>query len=490
MNVDEFITFNLVLIKGSLFTQVGVDAKFDPEAEGEFHSLPAPRLDQHMSKVRFKFLLHNMMWMFATHMEWDNNTMHRTWAMLQPRLTSWSVARRLLLKFSKVIWDENMWEHVPKNSKLGGAPHVNWEPRKPKPIGIMTRTAMSVKFKAILCHAICDPSWRNEYESDARLTGSGSMNKATAEMCRCMDDMQYGDRDATGRLLYSGSMHYGDAYFGNIDATIQFHKRYGVDVCLLVKAPNSYISMDAMIERLTCAICANNKARGVAADAVPAHEHTVHTEQHVFASSTVDGVQLLMLAFKFSHRRPPNLFVCTAGKTMPTCQYFSKFEEDDIVQERGMPRAAVMNEFFSTASDIDNHNNLRQDKLDLVGAWISTKFWNKMNMQLNGEAWVDFYQITKAASNLLYANESLQHFSSRVTAYMLTNRRNQRKRAGPSLVQYEKRDTKKCKNLLQQHPCIECAIRIRNEHEAQCPMNKNTGKPMIVSQWRRIPSVG
>lgn len=77
-------------------------------------------------------------WTDKTH--WCRDRRDKPWAVFTPSVVTWNdkqVARFEELNLSAS--DESMVDWVPKTFKLGGLPDCTLEPRKPKPLGTMSK---------------------------------------------------------------------------------------------------------------------------------------------------------------------------------------------------------------------------------------------------------------------------------------------------------------------------------------------------------------
>ena len=77
------------------------------------------------------------------------------------------------------------------------------------------------------------------------------------------------------------------------------------------------------------------------------------------ATGKYKGMDMFMIGFLFSHQRSPNIVLCTTGSTIRNYCYNAKFEEDNVVGRRAVPRAKILNEAMFDLLGIDMHNNHR-----------------------------------------------------------------------------------------------------------------------------------
>jgi hypothetical protein len=135
--------------------------------------------------------------------------------------------------------DESMFEWRPKTTKLGGLPHLTFEPRKPSVnLGTMSRNCCDIKTGIIVYQHLVDRSElqnRKKYSSDpteSALPKKELITVSTAEVLRQVE----------GAKVEDGGYAIGDAWFGSVQAVVELRNSLNVFSAFIVKQNVQYCS--------------------------------------------------------------------------------------------------------------------------------------------------------------------------------------------------------------------------------------------------------
>ena len=338
---EEMTIFHILLAAGSVFPQKG-SHKFKME---EYQGLIAPPgFEKYMPESRFSHIRRNFKWCFAPMTEWGKPSDAHSWDMVNGFLGRWSKSRAQLITSVDYVWDENMIEWCPKSTKTGGLPNLTHEKRKPTPLGTMLRSVLDHGSRVMMAMEVMEPPAAMHVKPHFVESGSS----LHVSQCMRMWDMLGGDetelvpnphsqegRAAAARgevplrkKVLRGAHFRGDAFFGSVNCACTFKSQYDCDVSVLIKNNSADSPAKIMKERM--------KPRDIKTGT-----SLVGTAMHL-------GVPLMIVAFKFSHKRPPNILLTTAGTAAvdPLRPYHARYEWDGIVQTRPILRAKALNEYF------------------------------------------------------------------------------------------------------------------------------------------------
>jgi hypothetical protein len=132
-----------------------------------------------------------------------------------------------------------MFEWWPKTTKLGGLPHLTFEPRKPSVnLGTMSRNCCDIKTGIIVYQHLVDRSElqnRKKYSSDpteSALPKKELITVSTAEVLRQVE----------GAKVEDGGYAIGDAWFGSVQAVVELRNSLNVFSAFIVKQNVQYCS--------------------------------------------------------------------------------------------------------------------------------------------------------------------------------------------------------------------------------------------------------
>ena len=172
ITMPEWQQFRLMLLAGALFAENGVAGLF-PNIKVGLTS--PPNFKQYMPESRFKEMKRWSVFAFASDEEVlrtdDPRCEHRTFGMHHHRRLNQKDRDLVIPGFGgvKILLDERMMPHVPSETKDGGNPHPTYEPRKPDPLGMMTKNSACPDMWVELYHEECDaPQKMREKEFDER----------------------------------------------------------------------------------------------------------------------------------------------------------------------------------------------------------------------------------------------------------------------------------------------------------------------------------
>ena len=178
--------------------------------------------------------------------------------MVLPCLARWADTRSKLIQTRDFLFDENMIEWAPKNTRTGGLPNLTNEPRKPTPLGSMLRS--------MLCHSsrvtmAMEPMMPPEvmhglphfHETGNSLHVSQSLR--LAELCHAYAS-EYVGWDNVEVKKNRGAHCRGDAFFGSVINCVEFDLRLHANTAFLLKNNKK----DAPVEILK-AIMASREVR-------------------------------------------------------------------------------------------------------------------------------------------------------------------------------------------------------------------------------------
>lgn len=105
-------------------------------------------------------------------------------------------------------------------------------------------------------------------------------------------------------------------------------------------------------------------------------------------------VDLVAIGYKYNAKKVL-CFVMTknAGSTAPGDPYIAKFPDKfGNVQERHVPRPAILSTYFQFSDVIDSHNHCRQFRLGLERLWMTINPWFRVDCTLVGMTAIDAFR--------------------------------------------------------------------------------------------------
>ena len=278
-------------------------------------------------------------------------------------------AKNLHKKKFKICMDELMFAFQAAHSwagsheRTGGAPNLVCENRKPDPIGFMWKNAvMAGPDMTLSTEPVggADKTEGLEYFHERGVFGDKI--KATpacvARLCK----------------NYTNCTVAGDAWFAGLRTNVRQRLKEKQDSCGPVKTNKAGLPL------AEASACVTGKSRGAKA---------------VF-TATVDGVDVALVAYLFSHSAKPVMLLTNFGSTRNGKLYHPKFQDEfGNISEADVPRPDIITEYFKINTIIDDRNHVRQHSLQIERKLPTTCAFTKCITGMLGETIVDLLRLTK-----------------------------------------------------------------------------------------------
>ena len=338
---------------------------------------------QYMPQNYFKAFISGAAMMFCEEAHWYLPKRDRPWDIFMPALDGFNMKRRSLFHVVLSILDESMSGWRPKTSKLGGLPHLTFEPRKPVPLGTMLRNCVECITGCFAYQdVVMNPEiqqmkqyyYSNSHQQVRELSSLPDRSPITAHTAEVL-------RLCKGAALEPGGWTGGDAWFGSVMSAVELKKRLDVFSTFVVKNHRPFFPMEVLFAIL--------KAR-----------HGSHPAGHwVVMKASISGVPILAIAYAWS-QKGVSYFVSTCGSTEPSdIKYESKFE--DAWGNTGfklIDRPQLCHFLFEYLPLIDEHNKQRQSILALEKRWLTKDPWLRLVTTLVGMSCVDMHRLFRHQS--------------------------------------------------------------------------------------------
>ena len=206
--------------------------------------LAYPDFGQYMPINMFKAWQHAASFCWCDKEHWYKDKRDRPWEVFLPALDQYNGKRRKLLKVVLLLLDESMSGWRPKTSKLGGAPNLTYEPRKPVSLGTMFRNGVECISGIIVNQDVVQPpevQARKKYQDEpSALPNKEKIPSHVAEVLRQAEDAN----------VVKGGWVGGDSWFGSVMTCIELYKKLGLYSTFIVKTNTILFPQKAMFKVL------------------------------------------------------------------------------------------------------------------------------------------------------------------------------------------------------------------------------------------------
>jgi len=409
-DADGLKIFKLLISIGCLFPEKGMNL-FDKDMAGV---VPQVDFNQWMPRHRFLWYKKYLKWGYAPETEWSRAINDNTWDMFLPWCAEHKRQRAHLFsrpadkdEMLRSILDELMSARIPETTQFGGMPNLTLEPRKPDSFGTMFKnkaccvTGVSQEYEpcvgAVSRHGREKDGHLHLHEGPLVKEPSGILggkpigvqSACTVRMMSTLKDDTYKLHDEFGQepmerkwedssdfgvLRPIGATTYGDSWFSSLMVAYTA-ARQGQHYVGIVKSMHAGLPVDAIYEEL------KYKDRG----------------SHVVYATELNGIKIWVTGYLFSQTQPANILIHTCGVTTPGRPHGTHYEDQYGNRVRvQLPRPAIVTEYFSGNTMIDDRNHLRQHELALAKSWPTKCPWFKLHVEMIGETEdVDMYQLLR-----------------------------------------------------------------------------------------------
>ena len=430
----EYLLFRGLCLLGTLSDEAGVELW----TKGSIGMLRRPDFGQYMSLSRFKEIkrvrvfINTNLQLIATD----------PWAMIDEGIKKFNFKRAELITHGPELKeDESMSASQPRTSKTGlgrdvGAirvphmPHLSYVQRKPKPLGSEFKNVADAQSGCMLFLELQKgkhPMMALPYSQDLGATVAvqlrmvkemqlnakkvalaaasavasppspelklasvriAALEKQVRELVESQsqpqdDDASQDTESSTQELEHQETIVVdaaplaappayiepklrlsGDGWFGSVPASICLKRDLNVEFIGQVKT------------------CTSGFPKKLLQDSLKMHP----SGSWLCATATVAGVDLVATGYKYNRKRVL-MFISTkgAGRAIPGAPYVARFPgPGGNVQQRLVPRPALVGEFFEHIDAVDLHNNDRQHRIHLEESWVEGCQWNRLDMTLFG----------------------------------------------------------------------------------------------------------
>ena len=426
----EYLLFRGLCLLGTLSDEAGMELW----TKGSIGMLRRPDFGQYMSLWRFKEIkrvrvfINTNLQLIATD----------PWAMIDEGIKAFNFKRAELITHGPELKeDESMSASQPRTSKTGlgrdvGAlhvphmPHLSYVKRKPKPLGSEVKNVADAQSGCMLFLEL-----QKGKHLMMELPYSKDLGATTAVQLRMLKTMQSNAKkvalaaasavvsppspesariavlEKQVRELFESQTQSqdDDASQDTESSTQELEPQETIVVAAAPPtAPPAYIepklrlSGDAWFGSLPAAICLKRDLDvefigqvKTCTSGFPKKLLQESLKMHpsgswLCATATVAGVDLVATGFKYN-RKHVLMFISTkgAGRAIPGAPYVARFPgPGGNVQQRLVPRPALVGEFFEDIDAVDLHNNDRQHRIHLEESWVECCQWNRLDMTLFG----------------------------------------------------------------------------------------------------------
>lgn len=134
----------LSLIEGSVVGGVSIDQHWRSGLSES--GLEAADFRKHFEKTEFQALIAGLPCMWSSKVHWCRDKTDKPWDVFVPFVDAWNRKQQCLFdECDLTSIDESLIAWVPKTSKLGEPPNCTFEPRKPVPLGTMSKDTTEIK---------------------------------------------------------------------------------------------------------------------------------------------------------------------------------------------------------------------------------------------------------------------------------------------------------------------------------------------------------
>jgi hypothetical protein len=196
-----------------------------------------PNYGRFIPQDYMKMFMAGLPFLWADKKYWDHDRDSLPFDFIRPFIDAFVKRRTDLLQCDGIIMDESMFGWRPKTTKLGGLPHITYEPRKPSVnIGTMSRNGCDISSGIMLFQDLVDRSelqHRKKYSdppTQSALPKKEVISISTAEVLRQVE----------GAKVDDGGYAIGDAWFGSVQAVVELRNRLNVFSAFIVKQNVQY----------------------------------------------------------------------------------------------------------------------------------------------------------------------------------------------------------------------------------------------------------
>jgi hypothetical protein len=166
---------------------------------------------------------------------WFKYKRELTWDVFLPTLKLFHGRRRELLKCVLLILDESMSGWRPKSTNTGGLPKLYWEPRKPFPLGTMSRNGVECIYGILIFQDLVqDAEVMNQHEyfgEKSSMLKSMEIPAHAAELLRKIKGMN----------VVEGGWVGGDTLFRSMVTALEAKKHFNIDSTWIIKGNHVFI---------------------------------------------------------------------------------------------------------------------------------------------------------------------------------------------------------------------------------------------------------
>ena len=250
------------------------------------------------------------------------------------------------------------------NMYTGGIENLVCENRKPDPIGGMQKNLVAADIGITLAAEPVQGADRTD-ELKFVLERGPPFGEKLGATAAC-----------TARLAegYKNMLLGGDAWFMGLKPPVRQRNEEDQSTMGPIKTNKKGVHMDKI------RACVIGKSRGA----------------HCVFTATIDGVEVMIIGYLFSHSALPIVFITSCGTSAPGELYHPKFQDEHgNISEADVPRPDCITQYFKINTLIDDRNHMRQHSLKIERRFPTTCPYTKIVTGMIGEVCVDMFLMTK-----------------------------------------------------------------------------------------------
>ena len=332
---------------------------------------PSPNFGQYVPELDFKIFRELLVVANTKPQHYFVSKRDWTWDVFIPFIKCYNDKRASLMTVTSIIIDEEMIAWTPKSTPLGLLPNITFEPRKPSPLGTMIKNSVcTITGVQVFKNVVMSPELMRErgFVGDpTHLPNKEPVTAATAETLLQIKG---------SRVVDSGGVARGDAWFGSVQVVVEAKKLFNVDGQYIVKENISMFPKEALT-------------------AVMVSRYPVHSEGHwVVMDTTISGVNLIAMVYQWSSKGA-SYFIMSTGDTSPSKEGYSSHFADEFGNptSKWLNRPIAAGDYYKVCPAIDEFNRQRQHELHVESTIKTHNPFFKLHLFIIGTAVVDLHRL-------------------------------------------------------------------------------------------------
>ncbi|CAB9527834.1 unknown protein [Seminavis robusta] len=322
------------------------------------------------------------------------------WSMVRGILNGYNDKRaRVIAASIRKIMDESMSAYKPQTTKTGNIPHLSYIDRKPEPLGTELKTVACSKTGVIIYAEIQEGAIAMNKKRHAKLGGTISCSIRLAEDSLYCGSKLPSRQEAKARQ--APECFKGDSWFTSVPVA-EWMSEHGHAYSGAMKTNTRLFPNKEIEEKM---------------------EQWPSGSYLVLECHTPNGHDLIAIGYRYN-RKKTLLFLATknAGSTKPGRPYTAKFADSlGTIQERLVPRPAVLSEYFNDSNVIDTHNHVRQGELKLEKRWVTHDGWFRIATTIIGMTITDCWKLIKHSGPDYLKETTIVQFADMLAADLIRN---------------------------------------------------------------------